>query len=289
MFWRWLRGAGARPGDVARMRARLPDALWADVLHRHPYLSLSDAADAERLRLRAAWLLASKTLHGAGGLVLTDAIRLAIAAQAALPILNLPVSLYEGWSEIIVYPETFRVARQVEDDDGVVHDTVDELTGEAWPGGPVVLAWDADDSDDCSHPGNVIIHEFAHKLDLHADGEANGCPALHRDVGVAPRRWQQVLHDSLAAFVAAVDEVQDELPAHIDPDSRAADRWYAKLPLDPYAATDEAEFFAVSSEAFFTRPEPLAQALPAWYALLAAYYRQDTVGRLADPAPRSHG
>jgi len=281
MFWRWLRGAGARPGEVADVRARISDALWADVLRRQPFLHLPDAADAERLRTRAAWLLASKTLHGAGGLVLTDAIRLAIAAQAALPILNLPVSLYEGWNEVIVYAETFRIARQVEDDAGVVHDTVEDLAGEAWPGGPVVLVWDADDSqNDYSHPGNVIIHEFAHKLDLHADGEANGMPALHRDVGVTPARWGQILHKSFNAFVDALEHVEASLPAHLDPDSHAADRWYAQLPLDPYAATDEAEFFAVSSEAFFTQPEPLARALPDWYALLAAYYRQDTMGRL---------
>jgi len=287
MFWRWLRGAGARPGEVASMRARISEALWADVLRRYPFLHLPDPTDAERLRQRAAWLLASKTLHGAGGLALTDAIRLAIAAQAALPILNLPVSLYEGWSDIIVYPQAFSVARQVEDDDGVVHDSVEELTGEAWPGGPVVLAWDADDSQhDYSHPSNVIIHEFAHKLDLHADGEANGMPALHRHVGVTPARWQQILHDSLNAFVDALEHVEASLPAHLDPDSRAADAWYAQLPLDPYAATDAAEFFAVSSEAFFTYPEPLAQALPQWVALLAAYYRQDTLGRLADPTHR---
>jgi len=281
MFWRWLRGAGARPAEVADMRARMSDALWADVLRRYPFLHLPDATDAERLRQRAAWLLASKTLHGAGGRVLTDAVRLAIAAQAALPILNLPVSLYEGWSEVIVYPETFSVARQIEDEAGVVHDTIEDLTGEAWPGGPVVLAWDAGDGQNHhSHPGNVIIHEFAHKLDLYAGGEANGMPALHRHVGVTPARWQQVLHDSFDTFTDALEHLEATLPADIDPDSRAADPWYAELPLDPYAASDEAEFFAVSSEAFFTRPEPLAHALPDWYALLAAYYRQDTVGRL---------
>jgi len=116
---------------------------------------------------------------------------------------------------------------------------------------------------------------------LHADGEANGMPALHRYVGVAQTRWQQVLHDSFDVFVDALDRLKASLPAHIDPDSHAADAWYAQLPLDPYAATDEAEFFAVSSEAFFTHPEPLAHTLPDWYALLAAYYRQDTLGRLA--------
>jgi len=278
---RWLRGAGARPAEVAEMRARISDALWSEVLQRHPFLMLPDARQAERLRERAAWLLASKTLHGATGLQLTDDIRLAIAAQAALPILNLPVSHYEGWSEIIVYPQTFCVARQHEDAIGVVHDSIEELSGEAWPGGPVVLVWEADGNiADGSHPSCIVIHEFAHKLDLHADGEANGMPALHRHIGVTPARWQQVLHDSFDAFTQTLEHIEATLPAHIDPDSHAADPWYAQLPLDPYAATDVAEFFAVSSEAFFTHPAPLAQALPAWYALLTAYYRQDTVRRL---------
>jgi len=287
MFGRWLRGAGARAADVAAMHARIPDDLWADVLRHHPFLSLPDPSDAERLRQRAAWLLASKTWHGAGGLTLSDAIRLAIAAQAALPILNLPVEVYEGWSDIIVYPQTFHVARQIEDDAGVVHETVEELDGEAWPGGPVVLVWEGDadagvgvDDPDETRCGNVILHEFAHKLDLHAGGEANGMPALHQHPDLDPARWQQVLADSLDAFTEALDEIEASLPAHIDPESRAADPWYAQLPLDPYAATDEAEFFAVSTEAFFTTPEPLARALPDWYALLAAYYRQETVGRV---------
>jgi len=225
MFGRWLRGAGARPAEVTAMRERIPDALWTEVLRRHPFLYLPDPAHAERLRQRAAWLLASKTWHGAGGLALTDDIRLAIAAQAALPILNLPVEVYEGWQDIIVYRQAFHVARQVEDDDGVVHDTVEELDGEAWPGGPVVLVWETgNDGSDGTHPGNVILHEFAHKLDLHAGGEANGMPSLHQHPGLSPARWQHVLADSLDAFREALDDIEASLPAHIDPESRAADQ-----------------------------------------------------------------
>ena len=80
---------------------------------------------------------------------------------------------------------------------------------------------------------------------------------------------------------SALEAVEAAIPPDVDPESEEADAWYGQLPLDPYAATDEAEFFAVSSEHFFVDPAPLHQALPEWHALLRAYYRQDTLGRYA--------
>jgi len=285
MLLRWLRGAGARPAEIAAMQARIPDPLWTDVLRAYPFLDLPDRDDAARLRTRAAWLLASKTMNEAGGLTLTDTMRLSIAAQAALPVLNLPTSVYEGWSEIIVYPGGFRVARRHEDDDGIVHEYVEEATGEAWEGGPVVLSWEDQaglDNPPLIHPHayNVVIHEFAHKLDLDS-GDADGMPALHRHPDIAPACWRATLEDSLERYTLALEDVENSIPAHINPESPDADPWYARLPMDPYAATDEAEFFAVSSETFFTDPQPLARDLPEWYGLLTAYYRQNPLTRMA--------
>jgi len=285
MLLRWLRGAGARPDKIAQIHARIPASLWSALLQIHPFLDLADADQDAQLRRRAAWVLASKTMNAAGGLVLDDSIRLAISAQAALPILNLPPSLYEGWSEIVVYPGGFRVARCVEDDDGVVHEYVEEAAGQAWQGGPVVVSWDDPDTrtrtNASPHAYNVVIHEFAHQLDLEAGGQADGMPALHRHPEISVKRWRQVLKESFKRFAAALDRIEDNLPAHIDPESADADDWYAQLPMDPYAATDEAEFFAVSSETFFTSPEALARDLPQWYGLLAAYYRQHPLARMA--------
>ena len=282
---RWLRGGGASRGAVAEMQSRIPAELWAAVLAAHPFLAALAPDESEALRQRCAWLLASKTINGARGLEPTDFMRLAIAAQACLPILHLSPALYEGWDEIIVYPGGFAIPRRRQDADGVVHEYVEEAAGEAWDGGPVVLSWDDLPGPDGSAPGqaahafNAVIHEFAHKLDLQS-GDADGMPWLGDHPGLRPRVWRQVLEASLDAFCAALDAVEAAIPPDVDPETADADPWYGQLPLDPYAATDEAEFFAVSSESFFVDPAPLAEALPDWYGLLAAYYRQDTLARL---------
>jgi len=278
---RWLKGRGAAASAVAQVQARIPAELWAAVLQAHPFLATLDAAEAGQLQARAAWLLASKNLNGARGLVLSDFMRLSIAAQAALPILNLPPALYEGWDEIIVYPGGFSIPRVRQDDVGVVHEYDEAAAGEAWEGGPVILSWA--DALPSGTAFNVVIHEFAHKLDL-CSGEADGMPGLGAHPGLSPRAWRRVLEDSLDRFVQALDAVEAAIPPDVDPESEAADAWYGQLPLDPYAATDEAEFFAVSSEHFFVDPGPLAQALPEWYGLLRAYYQQDPLARQARAA-----
>lgn len=273
----WIRARGARPRAVAAVQARISDALWTQTMASYPFFAAMRPEEHEALRARSAWVLASKTFNGAGGLVLDDTIQLAIAAQAALPILNLNPSLYDGWEEIIVYPSGFLVPRSHQDEAGVVHEFVESASGEAWEGGPLVLSWE--DARAQASAYNVVIHEFAHKLDLNT-GEATGMPALHHHKEIEPRRWLRVLDDSLARFRAALDSVEAAIPSTVDPDSDAADEWYHRLPLDPYAATDEAEFFAVSSEHFFADPAPMAEALPAWFALLCAYYRQDPLTRI---------
>ena len=104
-------------------------------------------------------------------------------------------------------------------------------------------------------------------------------PSLAAHGDLKPRDWRRILDDSLDRFIAAVDAVEAAIPHDVDPESEAADAWYGQLPLDPYAATDEAEFFAVSSEHFFVDPYPMSEALPEWFGLLQAYYRQDTLRR----------
>ena len=281
---RWLKGRGAAASEVARVQARIAPELWVQVLQAHPFLATLDTAEAAQLQARAAWLLASKNVNGARGLDLSDFMRLSVAAQAALPILNLSPSLYEGWDEIIVYPEGFSIPRVRQDDMGVVHEYDEAAAGEAWDGGPVILSW-ADALPNAT-AFNVVIHEFAHKLDL-SSGEADGMPGLGAHPDLSPRVWRRVLDYSLEQFAAALDAVEAAIPPDVDPESEAADAWYGQLPLDPYAATDEAEFFAVSSEHFFVDPAPLAQALPEWYALLQAYYRQDPLARLARLADKA--
>ncbi|MFC4274994.1 M90 family metallopeptidase [Achromobacter aloeverae] len=276
-MFRWLKGRGARDAQVDAVRARIPADLWEQVLDAFPFLYPLGREEQAALLDRAAWVLASKSMNGARGLALTDFMRLCIAAQAALPILNLPPALYEGWDEIIVYPGGFLIPRRREDEDGVVHEYEEDAAGEAWEGGPVLVSWE--DARHAAGGYNVVIHEFAHKLDL-LTGAADGVPSLAGRRDIDGRAWRRVLEDSLDSFRAALDAVEAAIPPDVDPEGPDADHWYGQLPLDPYAATDEAEFFAVSSESFFADPAPLADALPDWYALLQAYYRQDPLTRL---------
>ncbi|NYT36037.1 zinc-dependent peptidase [Allopusillimonas soli] len=283
-MFRWLSGKGATQRGVERTLAQISDDNWKASLQRHDFLAGLSPEEEHALRQRAAWLLASKTFSGAGGLVPTDGIMLSVAIQAALPILALDPRLYEGWTEIILYPGGFLIPRVDMDEAGIVHEYVQEASGEAWEGGPVILSWEDSDAD----PGrgtNVVIHEFAHKLDLYA-GEADGMPSLGAHPDMRAGVWRTILQASFEQFNQALTEIEDAIPHDVDPESEAADPWFAGLPLDPYAATDEAEFFAVSSEAFFVSPEPLARCLPDWFALLRQYYRQDPLARLNQTVTR---
>ncbi|MEG1970829.1 MAG: zinc-dependent peptidase [Burkholderiaceae bacterium] len=256
----------------------IPAPLWADTLARLPGAAHLTAEQGERLRELTGQLLAAKQMEAAGGLELTPRIEVAIAAQACLPVLELGLAWYRGWTSIVVYPGEFLVHRQHADNDGVVHEFTEPLAGEAWDGGPVIVSW-ADAQRATGELGQsyaVVIHEFAHKLDL-LNGEANGVPPFDRRLhpGLSPRLWQQALGEALDRFCAELDLIEAEIPADLDPESVAADAYYVHLPLDAYAAQDEAEFFAVSSEAFFIAPQRLQAAFPAWYELLARFYRQD--------------
>jgi Mlc titration factor MtfA (ptsG expression regulator) len=264
----------------------VPAGLWERQLDVLPLLRSWPQDRCEQLRQLTARFLAQKSMTGVRGLELTAPMQLHIATQACVPVSRLGLHWYHGWSGIVVYPAAFRVRRTVHDADGIAHDLEAELTGEAWGGGPVVLSWEAAAAGHGAAPGgqdpaatafdfggNVVIHEFAHKLDL-LDGVADGMPPFDPAVhgGLQRPHWQDTLEDALERFSAEVELRDSELPAHIDPDSAQADAHYASLPLDPYAATDAAEFFAVSSEAYFLRPEPLRAAFGQWFALLDAFY-----------------
>ena len=206
---------------------------------------------------------------GAADLVVTELLRLQIAAQACILILQLGVDSYDGWNDIVVYPAAFRPRRTFTDAAGVVHNTTAILSGEAWLGGPVVLSHAAitraSDGDTRHSAHNVVIHEFAHKLDMR-NGNANGFPPLHR--GMQKLAWQQAFMAAYLDFCQRVDRAS--ALAHTD--GGAA---WRTLPLDAYAAENPAEFFAVMSEAFFTTPADLKTAYPAAYAQLVAFYRQN--------------
>lgn len=227
-----------------------------------------------RLREIAGHFLSGKHFSGTHDLEVTAEMQVTIAAQACILVLEIGIDWYKGWSEIIVYPNQFAPEREIVDEAGVVHVTNDPLAGEAWLGGPVVLSYEdvalAADEEVRVAGYNVVIHEFAHKLDMR-QGDPNGSPPLH--AGMSAAVWKQAFTTAYEDFCARVDAA-DRLPEH-----RAGEALDA-LPMDPYASEDAGEFFAVSSEAFFETPELLAPAYPAVYEQLRLFYRQDPLARL---------
>jgi Mlc titration factor MtfA (ptsG expression regulator) len=241
-------------------RHRIDDALWRRAQRHLPFLRGLSAAEERRLREMAVLFLAEKQFTPVRGLSLSDDDRVEIALQACLPVLELGLDWYDGWVGIVVHPSDFQVRRTETGEDGVVHEWEDELSGESWPGGPVVLSWEAlDDSGSVAAGGaNVVIHEFAHKLDM-MSGEADGVPPL--PTRAARERWLEVFDAEFDRFCRAVDAGRSTF-------------------LDPYAAEHEAEFFAVASEAFFESPNALKRDFPRLYDLFKGFYRQDPAGRL---------
>lgn len=256
-------------------RRNAPDQItdhdWAAVVEGFAFTAHLSVLDHVRLRALCEKFLAAKTISGARGFEVTPLVRAAVAFQACLPVLELGLAGYDDFVEVIVYPAQFLVPRKQVDDAGVVHESIDALAGEAMERGPVVLSW-ADVSPDAGDAGwSVAIHEFVHKLDM-ADGEPDGIPPL------APRAhaaWRKALDAAYRRFCRQLDAAERSIPRSVDPESEEADRYFAALALDPYAATDRAEFFAVSGEAFFVVPDVLADAFPDWYAALASFFRQD--------------
>jgi Mlc titration factor MtfA (ptsG expression regulator) len=238
--------------------ARAVDAAqWARVEDGLPFLDNLAQADRSWLREMALKFIAQKEWSGAQGLALTQDIQLSIALQACLPVLNLGLDSYRGWVGVIVYPGDFVIQRRLMSEDGVVHEFDDNVAGEAWEGGPVLVSWfdRAEDADGM----NVVIHEFAHKLDM-LNGPPDGLPPLHE--GMHRQAWIDAFEPAYLDFCNRVDAGEDTT-------------------IDPYAAEHPAEFFAVTSEVFFEVPALLRAEYPAVYEQLRQFYRQDPAAGLA--------
>ena len=238
-------------------RRSIPDPLWDATVAATPAVAYLDDDARRRLRDLALLFLHEKAIEPARGMVLDDGMRVRIALLACVPILELGLDSYAAFASVIVYPDAFVVRdREYEDEDGVVHRGDDVLTGEAWEQGPVLLSWPDVEASGQGEGYNVVAHEFAHKLDM-LDGAATGVPPLH--AGMSLTDWQH-----------AFDSAYDDLVACL---GRGEEPW-----IDPYAAEDPVEFFAVMTELFFDVPADLAAACPAVYRQLVAFYRQDPAG-----------
>lgn len=239
-----------------RIRAQPFPAAWRDILkHRVPYVRAMPADLQLQLKQHIQVFIAEKAFIGCDGLRITDEVRVTIAAQACLLILNRPRDYFPNLRQILVYPGSFVVNREHTDGIGVAHHARQVLSGESWSQGQVILSWH-DTLEGAAIPDdgqNVVIHEFAHQLDQEK-GAANGAPILRRRAHYAG--WSQVLGAEFNALQARA--AQGEVSLFSD-----------------YGATDPAEFFAVISEVFFEQPQHMAADHLALYRELTQFYRLD--------------
>lgn len=214
----------------------IPDVLWQATLANYPFLAEQSARQLLHLRGLVSEFLAHKEFSGAQGLVVTDAMAVAIAAQACLPVLHLGLDWYDDFVGIVVHPGQMVARRERVDEAGVLHRYSEVLSGEAMDRGPVTLSWQdvASAGAQAGHGYNVVIHEFVHKIDMR-DGAADGCPPLpSRAAHAAWRNVMQPAYDTFREQVTMAERFGGQVP------------W-----LDAYGATAPAEFFAVTCEAYF--------------------------------------
>ena len=243
----------------------IPDALWTPVIARHGFLASRPAHEQVALRTLAAEFLARKQFTGAHGLQITDALAVAVAAQAVLPVLHLGLGWYDDFVGIVIHPAD-AVARRVRTDEaGVVHHYDEVLAGEAMDGGPVMLSWQAvnDAAETAAQGYNVVVHEFIHKIDMR-DGAPDGCPPLpagfmgHSSAARARGSWLEVMH-------AEWDRFREQVTI--------AQRFGGQWPwLDAYAAEAIEEFFAVTGEAYFVNRPRFAEEFPALMPFFNAFF-----------------
>ena len=237
-----------------RLRSQPFPAEWRDILRRRvPYFRQMPVDLQLQLKRHIQVFMAEKPFIGCAGLVVTDEIRVTIAAQACLLLLNRRTGYYPQLRQVLVYPAAFLVQRS-QHDGAVQHEQRHALAGESWSQGQVILSWD-DALQGATTVGdgrNVVIHEFAHQLDQE-NGSANGAPPMAGGAARV-RRWTEV-------FSTAFNQLQQQL-AQGEPTL-----------IDGYGATNPAEFFAVVSEVFFEQPQKLADQQPALYAELCTFYR----------------
>jgi len=252
-----------------KLRARPFPAPWREILGRRvPYFRLLPPDLQRQLEGHIQVFIAEKPFTGCAGQEISDEVRVTIAAQACLLILNRKTDYYPNLRQILVYPGAFVVERLAPVTlgapgtgamiGGPVHEQTRALTGESWTHGQVVISWeDAVEGAAIVDDGrNVVIHEFAHQLDQQK-GYANGAPWLGRRDRYP--RWSRVMSEEFARLQQQAVTGEPALFSY-------------------YGATNPAEFFAVASEVFFEQPRAMASAHPALYEELRTLYRIDPAG-----------
>lgn len=251
MLFAWLKRRRRQ-----RILAELFPAAWQTVLDERVghYAVLSDK-ERRKLRDVVQVLIAEKDWEGCRGLALTDDMRLTIAALAGILILGFDDFYFDNVQTILVYPDEYVVQQERGIGGGALMEEESERLGEAHYRGPVVLSW-KEIEENARLPGygsNLVFHEFAHQLDM-LNGAADGTPVLPSDELAV--RWAKTMDVEYRRL-------------------QRAERRRRRTLLDPYGASDPAEFFAVTTECFFDAPQAMRQEYPALYDLFRDYYRQD--------------
>ncbi len=233
----------------------IPYSLWRDVTSQIPLVQRRTNKEKTRLRLLSTVFIHQKSFTGAHDLTITLEMAITIASQACIEVLYLGLNAFNGWIEIIIYPAAFVVQRDTIDENGIMHKQVNTLSGESWGRGPVILSWEDVIKDSYTlHLGhNIIIHEFAHKLDM-LSGRANGQPPLPPNM--SKEKWSKYLGGAYERLISQVNH-------------------HERSYINNYAATNSAEFFAVCCEYFFTAPHILELHSPHVYQQLQSYFRQN--------------
>lgn len=269
-----------------RQLPALPARLWYSTVHAHPFLRNLSRSEQDRLQTLCSHFLLEKEFHGAHGLTVSDAMALTIAAQACLPLLHMrppsgharahPLHVldwYDDFVGIVIQPGAAVARRKRADPSGVMHQYDEVLAGEAMDRGPVMLSWEDVVRAPLTVPegANLVIHEFAHKIDMRgmaAGQHPDGAPALAAGLwGTATaeqarQHWHSQMSDAYGRFREAL---------------ALAERFGGEPPwLDPYAATDPAEFFAVTCEAYFVNRERFGHEFPELLGLYDGFFRPDT-------------
>ena len=238
-----------------QLSAEFP-ARWRVLLERRlPLYARMPVHVRPRLHGLINAFIAEKNFVGCAGQVIDDEVRLLIAAQACLLVLDGGRGLFDELEAILVYPSSILVDEEYADDAGIVTSARHELLGRAWDAHQIILSWEdvLEDSASENAEQNVVLHEFAHQLDQ-SGGPADGAPALGSSARYA--RWSAVMQEAYDALQAQVD--------------RGEPPW-----MDEYGASDPAEFFAVATESFFIDSRRLRRVRPALYAELSDLYGLD--------------
>ncbi len=244
-----------RESKRTRLKAEPFPPEWKSILKSHvPLYSSLPKSLKKQLRGHIQVFIDEKNFEGCGGLEITDTIKVCIAAQACLLLLNRRTDYYSKLSSILVYPHAYFVKENVSDGMPVIEEKETRL-GESWNFGTVVLAWDhvVHGARDVRDGENLVLHEFAHQLDQE-DGMADGTPFLGQRSSYST--WSRVLSGEYRQLQKIVSRGRRSI-------------------LDEYGATDPAEFFAVATEAFFEKPKKLKAKHPELYQELMEFYQLD--------------